>query len=81
MTDGITHASNTFFFSTSVWLKHLILCFIQLLKVILVMNIHGVTTTLAFYNGKFFLFILVTTVTRGVVLKPHFASLKRVRSS
>ena len=24
-----------------------------------------VTTTLAFYDGKFFLFILVTTVTRG----------------
>ena len=38
-------------------------------------------TTIAFYNGKFFLFILLTTVTRGVVLKRHFASLKRVRST
>ena len=26
-----------------------------------------VTTTLAFYNGKYFLFILLTTVTRGVI--------------
>ena len=40
-----------------------------------------VTTTLGFYNGKFFLFILLTTVARGVVLKRHFASLKRVRST
>ena len=38
-------------------------------------------TTIAFYNGKFFLFILLTTVTRGVVLKRHFASLKRVLST
>ena len=40
-----------------------------------------VTTTLAFYDGKFILFILLTTVTRGVVLKPHFASLQRVHST
>ena len=44
-------------------------------------------TTLAFYNGKFSFFILLITVTPeggeggGVIRKPQFALLKRLRSS
>ena len=52
MTDSITHASDAFY-SASAWLKHLILCFIQLLKVILLMNVQR-CNYLVFYKGKFY---------------------------
>ena len=79
MTDSITHASDTCF-STSAWMNHLILCFIQLLKVILPMNVIWMYLHWLFTMENFPFLIPLITVTPGdevgVIRKRQFALLK-----